>query len=482
MVESVVSSASIVKPDIYEAYVLFERSEDAYKAFITNRDVTKSSDEIITVLPADTWKLMPTLENDDELSMLSHRISNIEEDDTQFVYKMFITPGMLLRIFRSFIRLSNEFLTGIDLHYGPEDSSDDESENETDETDEDSMKTPPPNNNVKKDDDSDINCITNQEFEKRIAEVIVKNIGPKFCSFTIQKTSISEEMLQWYAPVLKQLKILKVLTVTDCSVLYALHGYCPNVVSFHLDGEEWTSEFDNVPIQQWPSLKDLYINIIDMDDDEVCEEGNRKFRRFLEVNPQIAAIQVDSILDLDTLSTIGRKMTNLNTIAFVRLNFEGLHLILDNLAGLMNLRGLKLSALEVEKTDLNALIKFAKRFSRLQHLQLITIFLNCEPDTEVGEDFCHLKEFCITHHYNCKCHGPNRTISFTDNNVEVPDDSSVLVLIVNTKPPSDSKDKTLKCDILNVFKKTTKFFPNIIKKIEQPGTDNHLFIQISSRL
>lgn len=480
-VESVKSVNAKLKPDVHEAYIIFERSADAYKAFVANRDGKKFCEEVITVLPVDTWKVAPTVSENDEIIKLSHRISKVEEDDAQFVYKMHITPGMLLRVFRSFIRLSKDFLTGLDLYYGPEDSSDDDSENETDETDDDEGSSVAKKDTVpKKEPDNDLNCITNQEFEKRIAEVLVKNVGQKFHSLTIRKTSISMEMLQWFAPVLKTLKMLKIDTVTDCSVLYALHGYCPKVISLHLDGEEWTGEFDQMPIETWPSVKDLYLNVSDMDDDEICEEGNRKFRRFIEVNPQITALQVDSIIDLDTLSTIGRTLKDLNTIAFVRQSFEGLNAVLDNLSGLTNLRGLKLSALEVEKTDLNALIKCSKRLSRLQHLQLITIFLNCEPDTEVGEDFVHLKEFCITHHYDCKCHGPNRTVSFENNNIEVPEDSSVLVLIVNTKPPGESKDKTLKADIMKAFKKTTKFFPNIIEQIEQPDKENHLYIQISS--
>lgn len=284
------------KPDVHEAYVTFQNSEDAYKAFIANRDGKKFCDDVITVLPIDTWKVGPIVSIDDELTHLSQRISKIQEDDSQFVYKMYITPGMLLRVFRSFIRLSTEFLTGLDLHYGSESSSDDETENETDETDDDDDdddKTSEWDKDIEAPKELENECITNQEFERRIAEVLVKNIGRKFHSLTLQKTSISMEMLQWFAPVLKQLKMLKIHTHTDSSVLYALHGYCPNVLSFHLDGEEWTGEFDQVPIEAWPSLKDLYLNVSDMDDDEICEDGNRKLCQFIEVNPQITAIQVD---------------------------------------------------------------------------------------------------------------------------------------------------------------------------------------------
>lgn len=226
-----------------------------------------------------------------------------------------------------------------------------------------------------------------------------------------------------------------------------------------------------------------------MDDDVLCKEGNRKLQQFIEANPQLHTLQIDSIIDLEIVTAIGKTLKELNALAFVRPSFEGLNLLLDNLTGLTKLNGLKFSALEVKKGDLSALAKCAKRLCRLPKLQLITIFMNCEPgggsdnegdDYNDDEDFEHLKEFNITHHHNCKCHGPSRILSFDKNKIEVPEHSSVLVLIVNTKPPCTSKDKTLKASILKAFKKTTKYFPNIIEEIQQPEEDNYLYIQISS--
>lgn len=405
---------------------------------------------------------------------------------------------MLLKIFRSFLRVSKEFLEGLDLQYKldeSDDETDDESSNddeyeqsensedseETDHTEEiatesqDGTDNEEESSESEEDDDPDkeLDCLTHHEFEKRIAEVIVKNLGSKFETLTIRKDNVSREMLQWFKPVLKQLTKLTIRT--NSNILYALPSYCPNLEQFHLDGIEWNGEFDDVAAEAWPSLKELYINISIWND-----EDKKKFRQFIELNPQILSLQIESPLDLDTLSMIGKTLVDLNTLAFVRENFEGLNCVLDNLAGLTEIHGLKMSALEVEKSHLNGLIKCAKRLSRLQHLQLITIFLNCEPDSEKDRDFKHLKEFCITHHYNCKCHGPNRILSFRENNIEVPDESSVLVLIVNTKPSKDSTDKTLETDILATMKKTTKFFPNIIEHIEFEDKNNHIYIQISS--
>lgn len=494
-VERITSSAANLKPDVYEAYILFKHSEDAYKAFMANRDDSKSSEEVIAVLPVNTWKLERSISQKAELAELSRRIVEIdnEDDDTQFIYKMYITPGMLLRVFRLFILKSKDFLTGLYLHYGLEPLNDSEDSDNDDDDDKEWTDNEKPTQKI--DPTVETNCITAHEFEKRIAEVVAKNVGKTFTTLTLQKSAITVEMLQWFAPVLKQLTDLRIHTEYDCSLLFALHGYCPNVRSFHLDGVGWEGEFDHVAIEKWPSLRDLYLNITDMDEDVQCTADNRKLQKFIEANPQIYTLQIDSIIDLEIVTAIGKTLKDLNALAFVRPSFEGLNLVLDNLTGLTKLNGLKFSALEVRKSDLNALAKCAKRLSRLPELQLITIFMNCEPDTGVRgsgdadddgdgyneeEDFEHLKEFNITHHHNCKCHGPDRILSFDKKKIVVPEQSAVLVLIVNTKPPCTSKDKTLKASILKAFKKTTKYFPNIIEEIEQAEEESYLYIQISS--
>lgn len=490
-VENVSGSSPKKMNDVHEAYVLFEKTEDAYKAFMANRDGQRSSDEIVSVLPVNTWKVKPAQSQSEELSELSRRIANIdnEDDDSQFVYKMYLTPGMLLRIFRLFIRSSKDFLTGLYLHYPIDDESihsddDDSSTNDSDSETKASSAAAAIEKLLSnlKDPDIDKNCITSYEFEKRIAEVVVKHIGKAFNMLTIQKCTISMEMLLWFAPVLKRIKTLRIHTEYDCSILYALSGFCPNVSSFYMDGEGWDGDFVDRPVEKWPSLNSLSLNVCEMDDEVLCNEGNRKLQRFIEANPQITVLQFESVIDLEIVSSINKTLKNLNTFAFVRQNFENLNLMLDNLMGLTKLQGIKFTALEVKKNDLNALVKCAKRLSRLPDMQLITIFLNCEPNTEdeEEEDFDHLKDISITHHFDCKCHGPNRTISFDEFDVEVPYDSLVFVQVINTKPPALSKDKTLKASILKTFKKSSKFFPNVIKQIEQPDDDNHLFIHISS--
>lgn len=496
-VDDVNSSTAKAKTNVHEVYVTFERSEDAYNAFIENRNDTKSSDEIITVLPIDTWKIAPNISKDDEVCTLSRRITEVDEDGSpQYIYRMFITRGMLLRVFEAFLRVSKEFLNGLDLYYELDEEYDNSSGDESDESevtvctqkteeteaepeyesDNDECVDGSGDDSVQSDEsdeEPEKDCLKNHEFEKRVAEVIVDNLGAKFESLTIRKDEIAVELLQWFAPALKQVQKLAIHTESNCSILYALPSYCPSATSFHLDGVNWTGDFEDFTAQAWPSLQELYLDVSNDTD-----ENKQKFRTFIELNPQLISMQIDSAIDLDTLAVIGQKTVGLNNLAIKRSSFEGLNCMLDNLAGLTELNGLKITALNVEKDHLNGLVKCAKRLSRLQNLELITIFINCQ--SAGNEDFKHLSEFCITHHNNCKCHGPNRVISLRNRDIEIPEESSVLVLIVNTKPPSNSADSTLEADILATFKKANKFFPNIIEHVELAEKDNHVYIQISS--
>lgn len=464
-----------------EVYVTYFRSEDAFKAFKANRDAEKCSKEVISVLPIDTWRTATRSKNGDVLNELSSRIGDIDDDcePSHFIFKMHLTPGMLLKIFRLFLETSSDFLSGLDLNYDGLDSPDD---------DDDENKAQ--NQSTKKSTSKlacESGCLEKREFEKRIAEIVVQYMGPKFEILTIQKDNVSAIMIELFAPVFKQLKTLTIHAVSGCSILYALPIYCPKLSSLHLDGDEWQGDFVQLDPILWPSLKDLYLNVYDLEDEEtsddkwkLCEEFREKLRKFIELNPQLETLQIDSAVDIDTLTTIGKNLKELHTLAFLRQNFEELNAVLDNLNGLKKLVGLKFSAYEVEKNDLNALSKCAKRLSRLRELQLITIFFNCKPGTEAEEDFVYLKEFSITHHFDCKCHGAKRTLSFDGYDVAVPNDSAVLVLIVNTKPPKMSADKTLEADILKAFKKTNKFYPNVIENLEQEERENYVYIQISS--
>lgn len=292
-VEDVNSSTAKAKPDVHEAYVTFQRSEDAYKAFIKNRNETKSSDEIITVLPIDTWKIVPSLSKSDEISELSKRITKVNEEATpQYIYRMCITPGMLLKVFESFLRVSISFLQGLDLYYELEEEYSAKSDEETEvfsETEVDfDTKTEQEEGSDDEDDEEEeeqepeTECLNHHEFEKRIAEIVVKNLGPKFETLTIRKDEIVADMLQWFGPVLAKIKTLTIHTDSDCSILYALASYCPNVTSMNLNGEVWTGDFEDATVVAWPSLQELHVDVCD-----ATEENNRKFKKFIELNPQI---------------------------------------------------------------------------------------------------------------------------------------------------------------------------------------------------
>lgn len=509
-IESVESaSRMVVILDTYEMYVTFVHSVDAYKAFISNRNGKKSADNIISVLPIDTWKIA---DKDVELPEIFHRMSRIEEDgEPQRILKFDITGGSLLRIFEACMRKLGPVVDGLDIYFQLDqsmyESSDEEGGdsgnvsqntvkfNENDAETQQSVKEqvdtepqtdPQPLTEAVRQSKQDLqpkqlesntesNSLENYEFEKRVAEVWVKHLHKRLETLSLRKFNISRDLIGWLAPILKQCKKLLIDIKADCNILYALHEYCPNVTNFHLDGDEWNGDFEHITAKPWPSLKELYLNIASCTDDL-----QRKFRLFIAMNPQMTVLQIESVVDVDTVAVIGQSLLNLNTLAFVRDDFKQLHRVADNLVSLTELRGLKITALEVEKEHLNKLSKCAKRLSQMHHLHLSTIFLNLLPGTAYLEDFRHLSEFCIIHHHNCKCHAPNRVLSFEDTYVRVPNDSSVLVLIVNTKPPQTSGDPTLDESIQREFDKTAKFFPNVIETVILQEENNWVYIHISS--
>lgn len=462
---------------MHEAYVTFVNSVDAYKAFISNRSDKKSSEEIITVLPIDTWKIA---EKPVELPEIFRRMSKIEEDDEpQRILKVDITSGALLRIFEACLRKLNCVIDGMDIYFQLDESLYESSEDLSVAAGDLplSQKTDKKDSDAESDSDSDteLNSIENDEFEKRVAEVWVKHLCSRFETLSLRKFFMTMELIQWISPVLKQCKKLLIDVKSDCNILYALHEFCPNVKSFHLDGDEWRGDFEHIPAEPWPSLTELFLNIA-----SCTNELQSKFRLFIAMNPQLTVLQMESVVDVDTLAVIGQSLINLNTLSFVREDFKQLHRVADNLITLTELRGIKITALEVEKQHLNKLSKCSKRLSQMHHLLLSTIFLNLIPDSDDYEDFRHLSEFCIVHHHNCKCHGKNRVLSFEEKFVRVPYDSSVLVLIINTKPPASSKDKSLEASIQREFDKTAKFFPNVIGTIVLQEENNWIYIHISS--
>ncbi|XP_031618972.1 uncharacterized protein LOC116338061 [Contarinia nasturtii] len=515
----VVQTVCNCSPTDHDVYVTFERSEDAYKAFMHNRFKQKVSNDLDYVMPIDTWKISTRQTKLEEVNALSKRITDVDNENPQCIFRIDITGRFLLKFFRSLLRLCAFSIEGLDLAYklapGDEDyeesssleffpvgeaikeverdeKDDEDTDDETDAS-ECSVETVVPQNPEPDDyfdmeietdiygDEYDANmedgyyCLEDYEFEKNIAEIVCNKVGPKFKTLTIRHEYITPCMLASFVPVLQMLHTFNIHTEYNGNLFFVLPAYCPQVRSFHLNGIDMDGDFNEAPVLKWPTLHELYLCTSDSD-----VKFLEKFRKFIELNDQLEALQVECDLDIPTIQTIGRTLKNLTTLALIRRTFEGLNGLLDSVVGLSELRGLKLSVLKVERHHLNALGKCAKRLCRMPNMQLNTIFLNCETETDEKEKFKNLEEFSISHHYNCKCHGTERIVIFQNKCVKVPFDSNVLVLIVNTKKPIKTADRKLEADIMAAFRKTTKFFPNTVEYLEMESKNNYIYIQVGS--
>lgn len=309
--------------------------------------------------------------------------------------------------------------------------------------------------------------------------------------------------MKLFEPAFDQITTLNIHTRYNGNLFFALPRLCPLLQSFQLDGDFffflnlftfhfqlspitltlsfcltgdlWTGDFDHYQPVEWKTLTELYLCTRISD-----EEVNEKIRKFIELNPQITALQIEFDLEVETIATIGRSLKDLRTLAVVRSTFEGVNSLVDTVVGMSYLQGLKISVMEAEKTQLNILAKCAKRFSRMSKLMLVTIFLNCFPDTKKPEKFYRMEEFSLTHHYDCKCHRKERILTFGGRSVDVPFESNAMALVINTKNPKKSADKNLESDIKSALKKVNKFYPTIHDFIECDQGSNFVYSQVSS--
>lgn len=518
-------------PDIYEAYVRFVNSTDAHKAFMDHRS-GRASERVITLLPADTWRLprwgyitKPII----ELAMIIPNIVLVMHKQQPFIHKMSVTRRTILRLFRLFLTEARDYLRGLEVDYKldrPIDADDDDNGAAAAAAalaeDEDALNANQANEQARSSAQAnqiaeivpidmftilqEDDCITIPEFEKRFAETLIKYAPATMGLLKLRKFRIDKEMLIKFAPFLMQLKDFRIHTECNCYMLYVMHTYCPQLESFGLTGIGWEGEFDHTPIQRWPSLRELYIKIKDMDDPLLCVEGNRKLQQFIKENPQLITLQIDSVTDSPLLTTICTVLKNLESITLVRENLIGLNDVLDNLFTLKQMSGMKLTVVDVRKSDLNAVLKCLKRLNRLPRLKMTAICINCVPDTDATENdndndkaddgddaddyngnpiidmsyFERFRSFQVNNHEYDHCQS-GRVISTDGKTVKVPKDHPAVVIMVNTIPPVGPIGRAIYKQVKQLFKSSEKYFPNTIEQMQIPKPSSCLYVHIGSK-
>lgn len=325
------------------------------------------------------------------------------------------------------------------------------------------------------------NRLAVDEYEKRLVQVVANNcVGGKLQAASIViKRLISPEMLRWMAPLLQPIISLIVDSPVNAHLLYGLAKFCPRVRMLRFLGT-WFGNEDE-PILNWPSLKVLVLTHPYLDVKSYTDNG-KKFRRFLELNPQLDSLFFETTIDIELLKGIIDNLVNINMLSFCRLNYYRFGLILEHLTKVELLEAINIKFIVAEKDDLEMMVIGIERFGQMKSIKLIVLVQNYMPNTAQKEAFTMMNSFPITDHRKCACHYKQRLLDFDGvlPNLEVPDEVPVLAIIINTNNPIKSQDKSLESDILNALNQTKESFPNVIR-FEVLKEENHnIYVHIAT--
>ncbi|XP_031619260.1 uncharacterized protein LOC116338267 [Contarinia nasturtii] len=448
--------------DIHEAYVTFARSEDAYYAFMAGRRGTKA----IQLLPADTWR-QPGVElrlpeqikaKNDDFECEDITVSELINDETHMCKCATVVPTIHLRqpmglksVLECF-KPMKERVEHVNIVF-------------------DFVPT-----------DMYINCLTDREYVKRAIQVISKIIGDRFNELTITKAdTITLELLDALAPMLKLTETLTLEIENNASVLYVLVDYCPNLIDLVMTSKTWSGECSDAIARHWPSIVRLVIEgQLNIGGDT---NDNAKLQQFIELNSQLEQIELNTLININVIRSIAEHCKDVYSLATVHANYNDIDAIVDLLAQMKHLSSVKLSFLKVQMDELNVLATCAERFSKMKQLKLVTLFQNLEPPQ--NQQFLRLFTYSVKVHDGCSCHGPNvRKLQLGGINkmLDLPENRPVFATFINTFNLKDNNaDMDLLVAPIIAFEKAKKFFPNIVDgtPIIINDEDNSLCIHVS---
>lgn len=467
-------SAGASSSSLYEAYVTFVQSVDAYNAFMAHR---YGSTAVIKVLPGDTWQ-QPNVQltRPEEIKFLhdtAHRchdpnwtrdeivlcdLAKVSMNDSdcfcefaaaEFHVEIDQRSRMKLKTIREMGRPMKDRLQCLVLDY------DMESEEKYE------------------------NAISNDEYFRRVVQVLSTCIGDKYNEMTILGlNAISLEMLQDLAPLLRPLERFTFQAESNASVIYALAAYCPNVEFLLVEANSWDGDCSNEVPQHWPSLSHLVVKG-NLNVSNVTNAA--KLHRFFEVNKQLCSVDIAWLADYRLLcKAIAENLKNLETLSLVCATYNDVNPILDILPALEDLSHISITVLSV-KNELGAMVNCAQRLKQMENLKTVTLLQNFNPTSTDQEELKDHLACLVKHHENCECHPFDRVVEFGFGSTEVklPQDKAVLVAVVNIKDADSSSGKVLQATaIIDAFKRTMQFYPNKIKAIKMDTGDHCKFINI----
>lgn len=462
---------------IYNALVSFVHSECAFNVLIASHNGLLVSEHLISVMPADTYQQMDTEsdateqmdtcdEIDDEpavksvtqnLRELSLHQKDLccENDDEQL--EIDLSLGLSLKQIRSRLFDAKSYQKHLVLDYGLE-SDDEES-----------------------DDEKPLLYIDKLSFEKRVLETIAKIGGKKFRRLTIRgKDHISMEMLHWLEPLLKRLQVMFIETYSNSQIMYALHETCPNLSKLYFFGFKWRGEsMALTEIKTWPTLTHLALKYVQLNIGTDTESG-KQFQQFIELNPQIEALELDPIVDTLLMKNISKHLPNLRSLAITRSNCSESVSMFDALSDLKQLSTIMITTWTVQKGELYLILMYTQRFHALD---LVVLIQNYESSIDDDEEFERLADFPVTHHNGCLCNSDaERSLNFDEyiDDVIIPKDHPALVMVFNTKNPIKSNDTSLEDDVMDMLEESKKFYPSVAEFQVIEEDDHYTYIHVSN--
>ncbi|XP_055304287.1 uncharacterized protein LOC129569473 [Sitodiplosis mosellana] len=455
----------------HEAYVTFKQSLDAYKT-VMSRFVRGN---LIYLVPADTWH-QPDYKDSVQLMgyiRSTHKCDNaiadmacsFEElslrgdemlcDQTVIEFELELKPGVTLAEMRRnllcLMPKANHLKLTLCDGFGS---------------------------------DADADCVDECNFHRRVLEVIgmIAATGPKLEEMTIGGFGqITENMLKCLAPALQPLNALAIYT-DGFNVLFLLHTFCPNLVTFEMLSEIPQDDGDDTPIQSWPTLTELVL-CSDKFNAEIDTQNSMRLCRFLSLNPQLRTLDVNFVLAVDNslLKVIADSIRELKTLAFNQAAFGDVD-VYNHLGRLEHLESIRITTNIFKTCHFGSLFACVERFSKMKRLKMATLQQNFTPN---NTDPIFLDYFPITHHYNCVCHDRySQVLTFADrtDSISVPKDKRTLAILIGVARELKIADDTLDARISTLFAETKMFYPNVHKTTIIQEDDRSVFLYVASML
>lgn len=444
-------------PDISEAYVTFVHSKCAYNAFMAHRKYGQFPLEVVTVVPADSWRQRMNEHIKVPVFLERNFLMQLEETPIQLEKKLLVNVDAYIPLKRWYFITQN---LKNDLEYIH------------------LMLSSEPNKSK-----DNLKRLSITAYEKRLVQLIANNcVADCFQAMTIEVDHpISIELLRCMAPLLKPLISLIIDSPVNGHLIYILPKFCPHLRMLRITGD-WGNTFQDESVKIWPSLKILAFNYNDIDFHSLTENG-RKFHRFIELNPQLERVLFAASIDIDLLNGIVENLMNIKALSFVRLSFFRYNLLLKHITKRDSLESISIQFNVAYNVEFDKIVVMVNRLGQMRNIKLIALTLNYMPNTTPLESFPIFRRFPITDHYHCACHPDQRFLSFDDilPDLVVPNDNPIIVAVINTNNPIKSQDKSLETDILKLLDSMVKTFPNIVKFHVLKKENRYVYVQVASK-